>query len=299
MNIKGIITPTITPMYEDERINIKSLEEQVERLIESGIHGIFPLGTNGEAYALSLEEKTSVIEATISKVNNRIPVYVGTGCITTKETVKLSKKAEELGADALSIISPFFAQASQEELYHHYKEVAEAVDIPIVLYNIPVRTGNKLAPETVKKLSEIANIAGIKDSSGDFLNILSYLEIKKKRPDFVVLAGNDSLILSTLIAGGDGAVAGCSNSYPKTMAEIYDYFIENDIEKSKERQDKITKYRGLFKYGNSNTVIKETVSMMGYEVGKCRSPFNIISKEGLNSIKDFLDNNSDMEWKEQ
>ena len=294
MKIKGIITPTITPMYEDGSINFKSLEEQVDRLIQAGIHGIFPLGTNGEAYALDWEEKVSVLEATISKVDKRIPVYAGTGCISTKDTVELSKKAKELGADALSIITPYFAQASQDELIHHFREVARAVDLPIILYNIPARTGNKLLPATVERLSEIDNIVGIKDSSGDFLNILAYLEIKKKREDFIVLSGNDSLILPTLQAGGDGAVAGCSNSYPKTVAEIYDYFMADDFEKAKDRQDRITKYRGLFKYGNSNTIIKETVSMMGYDVGKCRSPFNLVPEKGLEAIRNFIEENPEL-----
>ena len=148
--IKGIIPPVITPMHpEDESVNIPELRNQVERQIAAGVHGIFPFGTNGEAYILSMGEKEEILEAVLDQVKGRIPVYAGAGCISTRDTVYLSKRAEAMGADVLSIITPSFALASQKELYDHYCEVARHVSIPIVLYNIPARTGNKLLPETV------------------------------------------------------------------------------------------------------------------------------------------------------
>lgn len=142
--IKGIIPPIVTPMSADESVNIPELRNQIERQIAGGVHGIFPFGTNGEGYILSMKEKEEVLEATIDQVKGRVPVYAGTGCISTRDTIYMSKRAEELGADVLSIITPSFALASQKELYDHYVEVAEHVNIPIVLYNIPPRTGNKL-----------------------------------------------------------------------------------------------------------------------------------------------------------
>ena len=151
-DIKGIIPPVITPMNNDpeQTVNHQALREQVERLLAGGVHGIFPMGTNGEAYALSFQEKEEILATVIDQVKGRVPVYAGTGCITTAETIRLSKRAEELGADALSIITPSFALASQKELYDHYTAVAKAVNLPIILYNIPARTGNKLLPETVQ-----------------------------------------------------------------------------------------------------------------------------------------------------
>ena len=151
--IKGIIPPIVTPMSADESVNIPELRNQIERQIAGGVHGIFPFGTNGEGYILSMKEKEEVLEATIDQVKGRIPVYAGTGCISTRDTIYMSKRAEEMGADVLSIITPSFALASQKELYDHYCEVAKHVSIPIVLYNIPARTGNKLLPETVGKLA--------------------------------------------------------------------------------------------------------------------------------------------------
>lgn len=202
VEIKGIIPPIVTPMNEDESVNEKELRNQVNRQIKGGIHGLFPFGTNGEGYILNEKEKEEVLSIVIDETKGRVPVYAGTGCISTKDTIRQSQMAESLGADVLSIITPSFAAASQNELYDHYKAVAEAVDMPIVLYNIPARTGNALAPATVAKLSKIPNIVGAKDSSGNFDNMLQYIEQTRDSKDFAVLSGNDSLILWNLLAGG-------------------------------------------------------------------------------------------------
>ena len=179
-DIKGIIPPVITPMNNDDEqtVNHEALRQQVERLLAGGVHGMFPLGTNGEAYALSFKEKEEILATVIDQVKGRVPVYAGTGCITTRETIELSKRAADLGADILSIITPSFAVASQKEMYDHYVEVAKHVDVPIVLYNIPARTGNKLLPETVAKLAkDVDVIMGAKDSSGDGDNLQAYIRL--------------------------------------------------------------------------------------------------------------------------
>ena len=235
IELKGIIPPIITPMNEDETINTAELRRQVDRLIEGGVHALFPFGTNGEGYILNAQEKKLVLETVIDQVNGRVPVYAGTGCISTKETIEQSKMAQAAGADVLSIITPSFAAASQNELYEHYKAVAEAVDMPIVLYNIPARTGNALAPATVARLAQIDNIVGAKDSSGNFTNILGYIDAGNTKPNgkFYTLSGNDQLIIWTLLAGGTGGIAGCANVYPHTMASIYDLYMEGKIEEAK------------------------------------------------------------------
>lgn len=286
--IKGIIPPIITPMNQDETIHEEELRNQVNRLIKAGIHGIFPCGTNGEGYALEEKEKLRVLEIVVEETKGRIPVYAGTGCITTKETIRQSKLAEKMGADVLSVITPYFAAASQEELYEHYKALAQAVQIPIIMYNIPARTGNVLSPDIVARLSQIDNIAGVKDSSGNFDNLLQYIEKTKKQKDFAVLAGNDSLILWNLMAGGTGGVAGCANVFPEVMVSIYEEFIEHDLDKARKAQDSIRAFRDCFKYGNSNTVIKAAVEFLGYPVGKCRAPFNKLSETGLEAVKTVL-----------
>ena len=262
----------------------------MERLLSGGVHGLFPFGTNGEGYILSLKEKEEVLETVIDQVRGRVPVYAGTGCISTADTIYMSKRAEELGADVLSIITPSFALASQKELYDHYVAVAKHVNIPIVLYNIPMRTGNKLLPETVAKLAkDVDVILGAKDSSGDRENLKAYIDLTRDLDkDFSVLAGNDGNILFCLQNGGKGGIAGRANLWPATVASIYDYFVAGDMEKAEAAQEAISKIQRVFQFGNPNTIIKKAVSLMGYPVGDCRRPFNYLCDEGVEALKAVL-----------
>jgi 4-hydroxy-tetrahydrodipicolinate synthase len=295
VEIKGVIPPIITPMNEDESVNVAELRRQVDRQIENGVHALFCFGTNGEGYILNAQEKKLVLETVVNQCNHRVPVYAGTGCISTKETIEQSKMALAVGADVLSIITPSFAVASQNEIYEHYKAVAAAVDMPVVLYNIPARTGNAIQPGTVAKLAQIDNIVGAKDSSGNFTNILAYIEAAKakKNGKFSVLSGNDQLILWNLKAGGAGGIAGCANVYPHTLASIYNCYMAGDWDKAKEYQDSIASFRACFKYGNPNTVVKIAVNLLGFNVGKCRAPFNQLPEEGLKELKRVLKENAD------
>lgn len=290
--IKGIIPPILTPMNNDEEqtVNHAELRNQVERLLAGGAHGLFPFGTNGEGYILSMKEKEAVLETVVDQVKGRVPVYAGTGCISTADTIRMSKRAEELGADVLSIITPSFAVASQKELYDHYVAVAKHVSIPIVLYNIPPRTGNKLLPETVAKLAkDVDVIMGAKDSSGDRDNLKAYIDLTRDLDKkFSVLAGNDGNILYCLLSGGAGGIAGRANLYPKTVASIYDKFIAGDVEGAQAAQDAVTNIQRVFKFGNPNTIIKKAVAVMGYPVGDCRRPFNYLCEEGMEELKKVL-----------
>lgn len=296
--IKGIIPPILTPMNNDQEqtVNHQELRNQVERLLRGGVHGLFPFGTNGEGYILSLKEKEEVLETVIDQVKGRVPVYAGTGCISTADTVRMSKRAEELGADVLSIITPSFALASQRELYDHYVEVAKHVNIPIVLYNIPMRTGNKLLPETVEKLArDVDVIMGAKDSSGDRENLKAYIDrTRDLGKPFSVLAGNDGNILYCLENGGTGGIAGRANLWPATVASIYDHFVAGDLDKAREAQEAIAKIQPVFKFGNPNTIIKKAVSLMGYPVGDCRRPFSYLCDEGLEALKQVLEETKEL-----
>lgn len=287
-DIKGIIVPILTPMNEDESLNLSELRDQIERLIAAGVHGIFPFGTNGEGYILSEQEKEQVLEVCVDQVRGRVPVYAGSGCISTKDTIRQSQRAKALGADVLSIITPSFASASQDELYEHYRAVAKSVDMPILLYNIPARTGNALAPATVARLAEIDNIVGAKDSSGNFDNILQYIERTRDR-NFIVLSGNDSLILWTLLAGGHGGIAGCANVFPQNMVAIYEEYIKGDMAAARRAQDAIRPFRDTFRFGNPNTIVKTATALLGYPVGKCRAPFNGLSEAGVEAVKRALE----------
>ncbi|MDL2209654.1 4-hydroxy-tetrahydrodipicolinate synthase [Desulfovibrio sp. OttesenSCG-928-O18] len=267
----GVIVPIITPMTDDEKFNEAQMRIEINRLIAGGVSGVFALGTNGEVYALTEEEKIQVIKVVVDEVKGRVPVYAGTGCISTKETVAFSKKAEDLGVDALSVVSPYFVGVSQDDIYRHFSAVAKAVKIPMLLYNMPARTGNNIGYQVVKKLmQENPNIMGAKDSSGSFDNTLRYIEDTVE--GVTVLAGNDSLIFWTLLAGGQGAISGWSNVFPKLICSIYDYWKKGDMQAANKAQRMIRPFRDVMALGNPNSVVKRALNLLGHKVGPAREP---------------------------
>lgn len=269
----GIIAAMSTPFFEDESLHEAQLRRQVDRLIDAGLHGIFTLGTNGENYAMDFAEKVRVMEIVIEQAAHRVPVYVGTGCITTRETVALTRKAAELGADCASVVSPYFASISQEGLYTHYRAVAECADLPVLIYNMPARTGVNVHHQTMERLAQLPNIVGIKDSSGNFDNMQRYLETCG--PEISVLSGNDSLILPCLLAGGQGGISGISNVLPERMVAIYTAWQRGDLEAAWRAQRAIRPLRDCMAMGNPNSVVKRAAAMVGQPLGPVRAPFNL------------------------
>ena len=286
--IKGIIAAMQTAMHEDGSINEKEIRKQINRQIEAGVDAVFCLGTNGEFYIMNEAEKIHVMEIFVDEAAGRVPVYAGTGCISTKDTIALSKKAKEIGVDVLSVITPYFAAINQDELYQHYASLAESVDLPIVMYNIPARTGASLAPTTVGKLAKkYNNILGIKDSSGNFNNILQYIDATKDI-GFSVLSGNDALILWTLLAGGTGGITAIANILPKIMVSIYQNYLNGDIEAAKAAQASIAPIRECFKYGNPNSIVKCATNLIGQPLGECRKPFGVVSEDAKKAILEVI-----------
>lgn len=282
----GIIAAMSTPFFEDETLNEEELRHQVDRLIGAGVHGIFALGTNGENYAMDFAEKVRVMEIVIDQAKHRVPVYVGTGCVTTKETVALTRKAAELKADCASVVSPWFAANTQDGLYRHYKVVAEAAQIPVLIYNMPARTGVNVHYTTMQKLGQIENIVGIKDSSGNFDNMQRYLEIPDR--NFSVLSGNDSLILPCLLCGGQGGISGISNVLPERMVAIYTQWEKGDLKEAWRVQRSIRPLRDCMAAGNPNSVVKRAAYFVGQKLGPVRAPFNISDPDLDAAIKKAL-----------
>lgn len=276
MELNGIISAMITPLNPDESINEAEFRNQVNRQIRAGVAAVFCLGTNGEFYAFNMEEKKRIIDLTVEETAGRVKVLAGTGCVTTQETIELTNYAKAKGVDAVSVIAPYFAGISQEGLYQHYTAVADTCQIPVIMYNIPARTGVNIAYTTVKKLADNPYIIGIKDSSGNFDNTLRYIE--ETPDDFIVLCGNDSLILWTLMAGGNGGISGVTNIYPEHMVSIYKKYAAGDFEGAKKAQDDIRCIRDCFAGYNPNSVVKRAVNLLGYAAGPAKAPFNIEDK---------------------
>ncbi len=288
MEIKGIITAMITPFDEKQEINRQATKKLINKLINGGVDGIFVLGTNGEFYMLSEDEKLEFAELVISEVNKRVPVYVGTGGNSTREVIKLSKEMEDLGADALSIITPYFIAPTQKEIIKHYKAIAESVKIPIILYNNPKHTGVNLDINTVAELSEVENILGIKDSSGKIENIRGYIEVTKTQ-DFSVLSGSDSLILKALKLGATGAIAATSNLLTEIDVSIYRNFLNGDFEAAEKAQKEIDVLRSVLRLGTVPSILKKSLELSGIPVGPARLPVTEPDEETVKKIKEMLD----------
>lgn len=284
MEYKGIICAMITPLDENQDINPKATRELIDYLIDKGVSGLFILGTNGECHVLTDDEKVEFAKVVIDHTNKRVPVFVGTGGNSTREVINLSKRMEAIGASALSVITPYFVPPTQEELVEHYKAVAASVNLPILMYNMPGKTGINIEPESVKELAKVKNIVGIKDSSGNLENMKKYLEVTKGQ-DFGVFSGSDSLILEMLKAGGHGAVAATANFLAEIDVAIYENFKKGDLEAAEKAQKSIEELRRILKFGTIPSVIKQTVVLNGINVGPARLPVTQPTGEKLEEIK--------------
>ncbi len=290
IKIEGIIPALVTPMNEDESINEDGLRKIIEYVIKGGVHGIFVCGSQGESYALTDDEKKRVISTALEASAGRVPIYVGTGMITTSESVKMTKMAKELGADAVSVITPYFISLSQKELIDHYKLIAESAgDMPVLLYNNPMRTGINISAETVVKLAESQNIVGMKDSSADLIQTMTYIDATRGM-DFSVLVGNDASIFAAIVSGGKGAVAATANIAPSMIVGIFDAIKSGDIEKARKLQYKLLPIRKAFSLGTFPIVIKEAMNMMGLPAGPARKPVQNLSTEKRQELMKVLIN---------
>lgn len=293
MKYKGIICAMITPFDENQNINPQATCELIDYLIDKGVYGLFILGTNGECHVLTDDEKVEFAKIVINHTNNRVPVFVGTGGNSTREVITLSKRMEEIGASALSIITPYFVTPTQQELILHYKSIADSVNLPIMMYNMPGKTGINIESDSVRELSKIKNIVGIKDSSGRLDNMKAYIEATEGE-DFSVFSGSDSLILDSLKAGGKGAVAATANFLTEIDIAIYENFMNGDLEKAQEAQNSIEELRRILKLGTIPSVIKKTVVLNGINVGTARLPVTEPIGEALEEIKQVVENYREM-----
>ena len=287
----GIITPIVTPFNDDETqtINYQATDQLIDHLIKNGVNGIFPLGSNGEFNVLTIKERNEFASHVINYVNHRVPVYVGTGACSTNEAVYLSRKAEELGADALSVITPYFFKLRDEDIYDYYKQIAESVKIPIILYNIPGNTQNNINPKVLDQLAEIPNVAGIKDSSGNTESIDAYLKVVQKHENLHFLIGSDSKISYAFERGATGAIAGTSNLLVKNVVALNNALRSGDTETAKKMQESLNPLRKIMHEAPVPSVLKRAVTLAGIaNVGNARKP-EVAPNETLNQkIKELI-----------
>lgn len=284
----GIIPPIITPFTEDGKFNEPVYREMVDHLICEGVHGVFPLGTTGEFYAVSEDEVREIFAVTLDAVKGRVPVYGGATHITTRGTIRLVQVAEEAGVDAVSVLTPMFVSQTQDEIYQFYKTVAENTSLPVIIYNNRPKTNVHVAPATVAKLAEIPNIVGVKDSTGDFTNTAEYIRLTRGNDHFSVLLGRDTLIYAGLCCGAAGAIASCANVAPRIAADIYDKFKAGDLAGALDAQFTLAPLRLACNMGTFPEVIKESLMMQGYPVGKCLDPIQELTPDEKDKLRKVL-----------
>jgi len=288
MQIRGIIPPVATPMQANEDLDLPRLRWFIDHLIESGVHGIFVLGTNSEFYALDEAEKQAVIATAVEHVRGRVPVYAGTGAETTREAVRLTKMAEREGVQGVSVITPYFVAPSQQEIFDHYRRIAENTALPVVLYNNPGTCGGvKIDVDTVARLAEVPNIAGIKDSSGDLQNTNEMVRAVPER--FSVLMGRDTLIYPALIFGAKGAVPATGNIAPRILVEIYESFVRGDHAAAKAAQLRLNPIRLSLTLGTAPGGVKAALALMGMPIGPCRAPVGPLPADKSQKMRAILE----------
>lgn len=277
--LQGILTAIITPMDAEDRFAEAPFREQIDRQVNAG-NGIFCGGTNGEFFALTEGEKRRVAEVAMEQVAGRASVVGHVGEVSTAECIRAGREIARLGVDAVAAITPWFVPLSEDELHGHFSAIADALDVPVYLYNIPARTGNTIAPETAKRLAAHPNIAGIKDSAGSHESLSGFLKVAKEVPDFVVFNGPDSLIHQGFVEGCVGAVSGLANAAPREINAIWTLFASGDIEASRAQQATVTSLREtLYKVCFAPAAVKRAVQLLGYNVGNSKYPVRISAEQ--------------------
>ncbi|MDO4266080.1 MAG: 4-hydroxy-tetrahydrodipicolinate synthase [Eubacteriales bacterium] len=268
--VTGSIVALVTPFHEDGSVNYEKLEELLEWHVANGTDGILVLGTSGESSTLSHEEDAEVLKFTVKTINHRLPVIAGSGSNCTQTAVDKSKEFEQLGADQLLVITPYYNKATPLGMIRHFTTVAEAVKLPVIMYNVPGRTGCSLSEEAVKELSRVPNICGIKEASGNIsyaTNIARYLD-----DQFVMYSGNDDMITTIMALGGSGVISVLANIAPRQTHDIAADYLAGNVKKSLEGQLKyLDVIHDLFCEVNP-VPVKEALNLMGMNVGGYRLP---------------------------
>lgn len=285
MQIRGAITAIVTP-FKNGEFDEEAYKNLIEWQIKEGIHGLVPCGTTGEASTLDYEEHYRVIEVAVKTVNKRIPVIAGTGSNSTDETIEITAKAKELGADAALIVTPYYNKPTQDGLYRHYKEVAEAVDIPIVLYNVPGRTSVNMLPSTVARLAEIKNIVAIKEATGDMKQVSEIIRLCGN--NITVISGDDFTTLTLLALGGRGVISVSANIAPRLVAQMCDSWDSGDIKKARELHYRLEPLNQAMFIETNPVPAKTALSMMGKIREEVRLPLCEMSKTNKEKLQQVL-----------
>ncbi|HCU35388.1 MAG TPA: 4-hydroxy-tetrahydrodipicolinate synthase [Armatimonadetes bacterium] len=290
--IEGVLPAMLTPMRPDESPDLEAIPALVDYVLAGGVHGLFVVGTHGEAYALDAGEREAVISAYVQAADRagtqgrRPPVIAGVGGITTRASIGNLRAAERAGADAVSVVAPSFISITQEELYRHFRAVAEATQLPVALYNLPRATHLSIEPPTLARLAEVDNIVAVKDSSGDLNNTIDYIRLTPD--DFAVMNGNDALIFAALAVGAAGAVAATANIAPGLAVRIYQAYRDGDMAAARAAQMALIPLRRCFSLGTVPAPMKRAAELLGLPVGPTAAPVSPLAPDADEALAQVL-----------
>lgn len=291
---KGIIPPMVTPLVDRDTLDVAGLEKLVEHILDGGVHGLFLLGTTGEAPALSYQLRAELIELSTKRVAGRVPVLVGITDTSFVESIRMANKAADCGADAVVLAPPYYFPAGQPELIEYVEHLCQELPLPLFLYNMPGCTKLNLEPDTVKKLANLDKIIGLKDSSGNMVYFHKVKAMFKDRKDFRLLTGPEELLAESVLLGGDGGVCGGANLFPKLYVDLYNAATAGDLAKVVELHEKViyisTTIYSVGKYGSSFLKsVKSTLSLMGICSDFVSEPFHRFESPEKAKVQTLLD----------
>jgi len=283
--LKGSIVAIVTP-FKKGKVDEKAFGDLIEWHISQGTNGIVPCGTTGESATLDYKEHYRVIELTVKTVNKRIPVIAGTGANATDETIMITKQAKKLGADAALLVSPYYNKPTQEGLYRHYKAVAEAIDIPIVLYNVPGRTAVNILPPTVARLAEIENIVAIKEATGDMKQVSEVIRLCGDR--LTVVSGDDFTTLPLLALGGKGVISVTANVAPKDVSMMCSLWMKGQHDRARVIHYKLEPLNASMFIETNPIPVKTALALMGRIQEEFRLPLCEMSSANKDKLRKVL-----------
>ena len=284
MIFKGSAVALVTPFNDKNEVDYIKLQNLIEFQIASGTKAIIILGTTGESATITQEERTKIIKFCVAQINHRIPLIVGSGSNSTQQAILHSKEAEKLGADGLLIVTPYYNKTSQEGLFLHYKAIAKSSNLPIIIYNVPSRTGVNILPETIVKLSKIKNIVGLKDAGGNISQSINILHLIPKR--FALYSGDDLITFPLMCMGYHGVISVTANIYPDLVSSMCESVIHRNYENALRLHKFLYKINTALFLDVNPICIKFYMNLLNKKVGKPRLPLTLPSKEIQNKLKD-------------
>ncbi len=286
MSFGEVLTAMVTPFNDELEVDYGQAAKLAQKLVDNGSDGLVVLGTTGEVPTLNKEEKLKLLETVVEEVGNEATIIAGSGSYSTAESIKFSQQAEAIGVDALMLVGPYYNKPPQYALYNHFAEIADSLELPLMIYNVPSRTGKNIAPETVAKLAEIENIIAVKEASGDICQINKLARLTDD--EFKIYSGDDTLTLPAIAVGAEGVVSIASHLVGKQIKRMVESYKAGDVNQAKEINQELGELFDSLFIKTNPIPVKKALNLTGFEVGNLRAPLYELPKEATVKLKEVL-----------